>query len=90
MLETKLKTTSPFSGDQMSELQWPGLHDEDLQEQFPPPVGEKRLNYKQSYKVTYWLVLFLLLISLLMPTDCAMAEKRHHEGAEEGGILQEL
>ena len=34
-----------------AELQFPGLHDSDLYEVLPTPIGEKPLNWKQSYKV---------------------------------------
>jgi large subunit ribosomal protein L38 len=54
VLEKKLANTSPFTGDQDAELKFPGLHESDLQGQFPPPVGEKRLNPKQSFKIAQW------------------------------------
>ena len=34
-----------------SDLQFPGLHESDLYEVLPTPIGEKELNWKQSYKV---------------------------------------
>ena len=36
-----------------AELQFPGLHDRDLYEVLPSPIGEKPLNWKQSYKVEH-------------------------------------
>ena len=54
VLESKLANTSPFTGDRTAELHFPGLHDSDLMEQFPPPVGEKRLNPKQSFRTPQW------------------------------------
>jgi len=54
VLEKKLANTDPFKGDKDAELQFPGLHDSDLYEVLPSPIGEKPLNWKQSYKVAQW------------------------------------
>jgi len=54
VLEKKLANTDPFTGDREDEFKYPGIHDTDLMEQFPPPVGEKRLNPKQSFKIAQW------------------------------------
>ena len=54
MLELKLTHTDPYEGDTNAYMKYPGVHDEDLNEQFPPPPGEKRLNPKQSYKIAQW------------------------------------
>ena len=34
-----------------ADLQFPGLHDKDLHDMLPTPIGEKQLNSKQSFKV---------------------------------------
>ena len=34
-----------------ADLQFPGLHDKDLYDMLPTPIGEKKLNSKQSFKV---------------------------------------
>lgn len=35
-------------------MKYPGIHQEEFEEQFPPPPGEKRLNTKQSFKMAQW------------------------------------
>ena len=54
VLELKLSHTDPYQGDTNAYMKYPGVHDEDLTEQFPAPPGEKRLNPKQSYKIAQW------------------------------------
>ena len=54
VLETKLKHTDPFQGDTEAYIRYPGIHQSELEEQFPPPIGEKRLNPKQSFKIPQW------------------------------------
>ena len=54
VLELKLSHTDPYEGDTNAYMKYPGVHDDDLLEQFPPPPGEKRLNPKQSYKIAQW------------------------------------
>merc|ERR1711925_60853 len=54
VLEKKLAQTDPFKGDRDADLQFPGLHDKDLHDMLPTPIGEKQLNSKQSFKVAQW------------------------------------
>jgi len=54
VLEAKLAHTNPFTGDTEAYIKYPGIHEDELGEQFPPPVGEKRLNPKQSFKIAQW------------------------------------
>ena len=54
VLEEKLRHTDPFLGDTEEYMKYPGVHMEELEEQFPAPPGEKRLNPKQSYKIAQW------------------------------------
>merc|ERR1712226_716428 len=54
VLEKKLGNTNPFTGDREAEFKYPGLHDRDLYEQFAAPIGEKRFNSKQSFKIAQW------------------------------------
>ena len=54
VLEEKLRHTDPFLGDTEDYIRYPGIHMEELEEQFPAPPGEKRLNPKQSYKIAQW------------------------------------
>jgi len=54
VLEVKLAHTNPFTGDTEAYIKYPGIHEEELEDQFPPPVGEKRLNSRQSYKIAQW------------------------------------
>jgi len=54
VLEKKLAQTDPFKGDRDADLQFPGLHDKDLYDMLPTPIGEKKLNSKQSFKVAQW------------------------------------
>jgi len=54
VLEEKLRHTDPFTGDTEAYIKYPGVHMQELEEQFPAPPGEKRLNPKQSYKIAQW------------------------------------
>lgn len=54
VLEAKLGNTDPFLGNKESYVKYPGIHQIELEEQFPPPKGEKRLNPKQSFKIAQW------------------------------------
>jgi len=53
VLEVKLSHTNPFTGDVDAYIKYPGIHQEELEETFAPPIGE-RLNQKQSYKIAQW------------------------------------
>ena len=51
VLEAKLANANPFTGRYCEAyMKYPGIHEEELGDQFPPPVGEKRLNLKQNFK----------------------------------------
>jgi len=54
VLEAKLKHTDPFQGDTEAYIKYPGIHQIELEDVFPPPPGEKRLHKKQSYKMAQW------------------------------------
>jgi len=54
VLIKKLKHTHPYLGDLEGHLKYPEAHEEDLLETFPPPVGQKPLNRRQSYKIPSW------------------------------------
>merc|ERR1719206_182475 len=54
VLEVKLAHTNPFTGDTEAYIKYPGIHEEELEEQLPAPVGAKRLNPRQSYKIAQW------------------------------------
>jgi len=54
VLEVKLSHTNPFTGDTDAYIKYPGIHEMELREVFPPPVGEKRLNSRQSFKIAQW------------------------------------
>jgi len=54
VLEVKLAHTNPFTGDTDAYIKYPGIHEEELQEQIAPPIGEKRFNPKQSFKIAQW------------------------------------
>jgi len=54
VLECKLAHTNPFTGDTEAYVKYPGIHEQEFGDVFPPPVGEKRLNKKQSYKIAQW------------------------------------
>jgi len=54
VLELKLKTTHPYEGDTESYLRYPGVHEEELLETFPAPIGHKKFNHQQSYKIAQW------------------------------------
>ena len=54
VLETKLQHTDPFVGDTEGYVKYPGIHQVELEEFFPPKIGEKPLNRKQSYKIAQW------------------------------------
>jgi len=50
----KLKHTHPYLGDTEAHIKYPEAHLEDLLEVLPEPVGQKRLNRNQSYKIPSW------------------------------------
>ena len=54
VLEVKLAHTNPFTGDMDAYIKYPGIHEEELNDQFAPPIGEKRFNPKQSFKIAQW------------------------------------
>jgi len=54
VLQIKLSHTDPFVGDTDAYIKYPGIHEVEMEEQFPPPIGEKRLNPKQSFKIAQW------------------------------------
>ena len=72
-----------------ADLQFPGLHDKDLHEVMPTPIGEKHLNWKQSYKVKCNLKLKRAVLSLLH-LGCPMEAKRNYAREEERGLLRHL
>eukprot|EP00092_Neocalanus_flemingeri_P010114 GFUD01010898.1.p1 GENE.GFUD01010898.1~~GFUD01010898.1.p1 ORF type:complete len:470 (-),score=120.69 GFUD01010898.1:61-1470(-) len=54
VMEVKLAHTNPFTGNMDSYIKYPGIHEEELEEHFAPPIGEKRFNPKQSFKIAQW------------------------------------
>jgi len=51
----KLAHTCPFEGDlEMNEMKYPGVHQEEFEEKFPAPIGEKDFSVKQGYKIPQW------------------------------------
>lgn len=55
VLVKKLAHTCPFEGDlEVKEMKYPGLHMGELEEQIPAPIGEKRFNPKQAFKIPQW------------------------------------
>jgi len=54
VLEVKLSHTNPFTGDTEAYMKYPGIHEMELHEKFPSPIGEKRLNPRQSYRIAQW------------------------------------
>ena len=72
-----------------ADLQFPGLHDKDLHEVMPTPIGEKHLNWKQSYKVKCNLKLKRAVLSLLH-LGCSMEAKRNYAREKERRLLRHL
>jgi len=54
ILIKKLKHTHPYEGDTEAHIKYPEAHMEDLLEVFPEPVGQKPLQWQQSYKIPSW------------------------------------
>ena len=72
-----------------ADLQFPGLHDKDLHDVMPTPIGEKHLNWKQSYKVKCNLKLERAVLSVLHP-GCSMEAKCNYAREEERRLLRHL
>ena len=72
-----------------ADLQFPGLHDKDLYDMLPTPIGEKKLNSKQSFKVNSNLNLKIAVLSLLH-LGCSMEAKRNYAREKERRLLRHL
>ena len=72
-----------------ADLQFPGLHDKDLYDMLPTPIGEKQLNSKQSFKVNSNLNLKIAVLSLLH-LGCSMEAKRNYAREKERRLLRPL
>ena len=78
-----------FDHFRVADLQFPGLHDKDLHDMLPTPIGEKQLNSKQSYKVKCNLKLRRAVLSVLH-LGCSMEAKRNYAREEERRLLRHL
>jgi len=54
VLVKKLKHTNPYYGDTNDYIKYPRAHESELREVLPAPIGQKRLNPRQSYKIPSW------------------------------------